>query len=326
MNVALITPAAAHSHLGNRITALRCARILRGLGHRVEVAQEYSGRRCDLLVALHARKSFSSVERFRRHNPEGPLVLILTGTDLYGDIQTDAQAQQSLEMASRLVVLQPLALAELRDHLRRKTRVIYQSAQRPSVNPPPKKKFFEVCVMGHLRPVKDPFLTAEAVRLLPASSRIKVVQIGGALSQEMEESARAESLANPRYRWLGELPHGKALRILAQSRLMVLSSQLEGGANVLSEAIAASVPVLASRISGSIGILGDDYPGYFPVGDSQALAALLHRAETQATFLETLGSRCRQLQPLFEPARERQSWQDLLAELCAADAAPGGKP
>lgn len=326
MNVALITPAAAHSHLGNRITALRCARILRGLGHRVEVAQEYSRRRCDLLVALHARKSFPSVERFRRQNSEGPLVLMLTGTDLYGDIQTDTQAQQSLEMASRLVVLQPQALAELREDLRRKTRVIYQSAQKPSVNPPPKKNTFEVCVMGHLRPVKDPFRTAQAVRLLPASSRIKVVHIGGALSQEMEESARAESLTNPRYRWLGELPHGKALRILAPSRLMVLSSQIEGGANVLSEAIAASVPVLASRISGSIGILGDDYPGYFPVGDSQALAALLHRAETEATFLKTLRSRCLQLQPLFEPARERQSWQDLLDELCAARSAFGRKP
>ncbi|MGI8782667.1 MAG: selenoneine biosynthesis selenosugar synthase SenB [Acidobacteriota bacterium] len=326
MNVALITPAAAHSHLGNRITALRCARILRGLGHRVEVAQEYSGRRCEVLVALHARKSFRSIERFRRQHPERPLVLMLTGTDLYGDIQTDAQAQQSLEMASRLVVLQPQALVELREHLRPKTRIIYQSAQRPLVFPPPKKNIFEVCVMGHLRPVKDPFRTAEAVRLLPASSRIQVVHIGAALSHEMEESARAQALANPRYHWLGELPHGKALRIMARSRLMVLSSQLEGGANVLSEAIAAAVPVLASRISGSIGILGRDYPGYFPVGDSQALAAMLHRAETHATFLETLGSRCRQLQPLFEPARERQHWQDLLEELCAANSVPGRTP
>lgn len=325
MKVALITPAAAHSRLGNRITALRYAHILRGLGHRVELMQEYSRRRCDLLLALHARKSFTSVKLFRRQNPDGPLVLVLTGTDVYGDIQTDPKTQQSLEMASRVVVLQPQALAELGEYLQRKTRVIYQSAESPSVQPPPKKKHFEVCVMGHLRPVKDPFLTAEAVRLLPASSRIKVVHIGGALSRKMEESARTESLANPRYRWLGELPHGKARRILAQCRLMVLSSQIEGGANVLSEAIVASVPVLASRISGSIGILGDDYPGYFPVGDSQALAALLHRVETQATFLAAIRSRCRQLQSLFEPARERQSWQDLLAELCAVRSAVGRK-
>jgi glycosyltransferase involved in cell wall biosynthesis len=67
---------------------------------------------------------------------------------------------------------------------------------------------------------------------------------------------------------------------------MVLSSLSEGGANVMSEAVAARVPVLATRIDGSIGLLGRDYPAYFPVGDTEALARLLNRIETDAAFLE----------------------------------------
>lgn len=315
MNICLVTPAPAHSRNGNRVTALRWAGILRELGHRVVIEQEYEGRACDVMVALHARRSFPSVERFRRQYSASPLVLALTGTDLYEDIRTSDPARQSLEMASRLVVLQPLGIAELPEHLRDKARVLYQSATRAPGRVSGAANLFEVCVLAHLRPVKDPLRVAMAARLLPASSRIRVTHLGAALSEEMGERARAETACNPRYRWLGELPRWKALRILARCRLLVLSSQLEGGANVISEAIAASVPVLSSRIPGSIGILGPEYPGYFPVGDTQALASLLARAETDAAFYSTLRDWCERLTPLVDPARERQGWESLLREL-----------
>lgn len=315
MKISLVTPAPAHSRKGNRITAERWARLLRELGHRVTVEEKYSGEPCDVLVALHARRSFASVKRFRRQQPGAPLIVALTGTDLYRDIQTSAQARQSLEMASRLIVLQPLGIAELPEHLRSKAQVIYQSVEKPFPKIQPRKSIFEVGVFGHLRPVKDPFRAAMAARLLPASSRIYVVHAGGALTKQMEKRARAEERANPRYRWFGELPRGKMLRLLARCRAIVLSSKMEGGANVLSEAIVAGVPVLASRISGSIGILGPDYPGYFPVEDTQALAELLLRAEEEPAFLKRLQSWCKPLASLFSPARERQTWSCLLEEL-----------
>lgn len=315
MNICLITPAPAGSRTGNRVTALRWARLLRALGHRVIIEQEYRGQRCDLLVALHARRSFASVKRFRHQHPDLPLVLALTGTDLYNDIHTHPSARQSLELASRLIVLQPMGLAELPKSLRHKARVIYQSAEKPRKPITPRTSIFEVCVLAHLRPVKDPFRAAQAARLLPPSSRIQVVHVGAALSKKMEDHARAEAASNPRYRWLGELPRWKALRILARSRLLVLTSQMEGGANVISEALAVSIPILSSRIPGSIGILGPDYPGYFPVGDTKALADLLSRAETEANFYNALKEWCEQLKPLVDPARERQSWENLLREL-----------
>lgn len=170
MTIGLITPAPARSRRGNRWTALRWARLLRELGHGVVIEEEYRGRRCDALVALHARRSFRSIERFRREHPDAPLIVALTGTDLYGDIHADPQARQSLEMASRLIVLQPLGIEELPARLRGRACVIMQSAERPRGVISPRQDGFEVCVNGHLRPVKDPFRAAKAARLLPGSS------------------------------------------------------------------------------------------------------------------------------------------------------------
>ncbi|NKB72682.1 MAG: TIGR04348 family glycosyltransferase [Candidatus Latescibacteria bacterium] len=318
MKIVLATPAPPRSRKGNRITALRWAKFLRQLDHRVDVVEEYRTQRCDLLVALHARRSFPSIERYRRQYPDSPLVLALTGTDLYGDIHTDAQAQQALTLADRFVVLQTEGIAQLPEPLRPKARVIYQSLRPPAGTFKPRQDQFEVCVLGHMRPVKDPFRTAEAAHLLPASSRLHITHIGGALSAAMATRARTEEQSNPRYRWLGELPRWQALRRLAQSRLLVLTSIMEGGANAVSEALACNIPVISTHISGSIGLLGSGYPGYFPVGDVPVLARLLTRAETDAAFYNTLKTHCRHRAPLVDPARERASWAELLEEFSAS--------
>ena len=315
MRIQIVTPAPPQSRSGNRRTAIRWASILRGLGHRVDIQENYFGDRRDLLIALHARRSARSVKQFRRCYPHRPLVLALTGTDLYHDLERSQTARLSVESASRLVVLQNKALKNLPDHWRDKTRVIYQSV--PSI---PKrmtslKRVFEVCVLGHLRPVKDPFRAAMAARLLPASSRIRIIHCGAALSPAMRRRASSEMQRNTRYRWLGNLPQGQAIRRLARSRLMVLSSQMEGGANVVCESIATGVPILASRIPGSTGLLGDNYPGYFEFRDTRRLATLLKQAETDQDFYNTLCQRCRQRQYLVSPQREINAWSTLLREL-----------
>jgi putative glycosyltransferase (TIGR04348 family) len=314
MKISLVTPAPAGSRKGNRVTALRWAHFLRELGHRVRVRTEYAGERCDVLVALHAGRSAASVRRFHEMHPDAPLVVCLTGTDLYDQMRTSPEARQSLELASRLIVLQPLGIEELPAHLRPRARVIYQSVPPPRFHVTPRQDVFEVCVLGHLREVKDPLRTAQAARLLPATSRQRVLHLGAALSPDLAAAARAEQAANPRYRWLGELPRWRALRVLARCRLLVLTSRLEGGANVISEALAVSVPVISSHIPGSVGLLGSDYPGYFPYGKTQALADLLHRAETDAAFYQALRRHCARRRRLFNPTRERQSWARLLRE------------
>ncbi len=323
MVVRLVTPAPQGSRRGNRVTAVRWAGLLRRLGQRVVLEEAYRGGPCDVLVALHARHSAESVLRFRRERPGAPLIVALTGTDLYGDLEADPAARRSLELASRLVVLQPLGVAALPAHVRHKARVIYQSATPPRGEVRGAHDAFEVCVVGHLRPVKDPLRAALAARLLPAASRLRVLHLGAALEEEMAARAREEAASNPRYRWLGELPRAQARRVLAGSRLLVLTSRLEGGANVVSEAIAASVPVLSSRIDGSVGILGPAYPGYFPVGHTEALAALLWRTESDPVFYASLRAWCESLKPLVDPARELMAWRRLLGEIGTPGLAEG---
>ena len=90
---------------------------------------------------------------------------------------------------------------------------------------------------------------------------------------------------------------------------------MEGGANAVAEALAAGVPVIASRVAGNVGMLGEDYPGYYPVGDERALARLLERTETDAAFHGLLKAAVRRAPPLTLPEREREALGGLLEEV-----------
>lgn len=315
MKIQLITPAPLRINNGNKITALRWARLLRQLGHEVTLHQSYNGERSDMLIALHARRSYESISRFHRIHPELPLIVALTGTDLYRDIRTDRNARRSLELATRIVALQQLALTELPKRLHGKTRVIYQSSEPMRATLPFwNSRRFRVCVIGHLRHEKDPLRTAMAVRHLPSESRIDVLHIGRVLEPNLENRARAEVAQNPRYRWIGELPHWQTRKILARSHLTVITSYMEGSSNVLSEALASSVPVVASKIAGLMGTLGKNFPGYFPAGDTKRLTELLVKSETDPKFYKSLKRAGGSLSYLVRPKRELDAWRRLLRE------------
>lgn len=314
MKIALITPAPARSRYGNRNTAMRWAQMLRDSGHQVGVQKTWNGRSADIMLALHARRSHDSIARFAEQYPERPLIVALTGTDLYRDIHSDVNAQESLELATRMVVLQNLGLRELAPRLRRKTRVIYQSCE-PIPRQPEIQSCFEIVISGHLREEKDPFCGAAALAHLPEDSRIRITHIGGARDTALANAARRWMSREPRYVWLGELTRPHALATLARARAMLLSSRMEGGANVISEALSARVPVLASRIAGNLGMLGSRYRGYYPVGDASALAQLLLKIESKPEFLATLRRQCRERRKLISAAQERRGLRSLLREL-----------
>ncbi|NWG86721.1 MAG: TIGR04348 family glycosyltransferase [Hydrogenophilaceae bacterium] len=313
MRIALITPYLPAARNGNANTALRWARCLRAAGHRVTMALEWDGADCELMVALHARRSAASIRRFAEAHPGRPLIVVLTGTDLYRDIRSDVAAQRSLQLATRLVVLQENGPDELAPEYRAKARVIYQSAPRLKPAPRP-QRHFEVSVVAHLREEKDPLRAAYAAALLPVDSRIRIRHIGQVLSPEWAAEAERCAQATPRWQWLGMRGHGETRRRIARSHLLVNSSQMEGGAIVVLEAITAGVPVLASGIPGNVGMLGLDYAGYFPLGDEAALAALLRRAETEPGFYALLQQQCAARAPLFEPALECAAIDKLINE------------
>lgn len=315
MRIVVVTPAPRGSRKGNRISADRWGRILRALGHAVRVVSDYgpNAPRADLLVAVHAEKSAPAVHAFRKRCPGAPVVLVLGGTDVYAPDGLSATTLETLRAADAVVGLNDRVGEALPADVRGRLTVIRQSAEPPAGVRPPQARRFEVCVSGHLRAVKDPLRTAWAARLLPAASRLRVVHLGGALEAEYEALAAQEARENPRYTWLGELSHARALRRMARCRLLVLSSRSEGGAAVLGEAVVSGVPVLASAVAGNEGLLGPDHPGYFPYGDTEALAAHLHRAETEPAHYARLQEAMAALAPLFAPEREHAAWEGLVA-------------
>ena len=209
--------------------------------------------------------------------------MVLTGTDLYRDLDHDPRARHSLECASRVVVLQEEALRRLDAATRAKAVVIVQSARALRASRGPDDP--EFVAVGHLRSEKDPETLLRAVRLLGAQGHApRVDHVGAALDEKLGDAARATAAACPGYRWLGGLAHGAARRAIARARALVHPSVMEGGANVVIEAVRSGVPVLASRIDGNVGLLGAGYDGFFPVGDSVALAALMRRFLADAAF------------------------------------------
>jgi putative glycosyltransferase (TIGR04348 family) len=300
--ILVASPASSASNNGNWQTAHRWACFLRARYH-VEITTEWDSASSppDALIALHARRSADTIAAYAETGR--PLIVVLTGTDLYRDIRDDEDARRSLQLAHTLVLLQDAGVDELPQALRHKACVIYQSA--PALQPRPVEDgHFNVLMLGHLRAEKDP-LTFMRAAIQASAPGLRFVQVGGALDDSLGRQAQDTAARCPGYRWLGAVAHDAARTLLGQSRLLVLPSVMEGGANVIVEAVTSGVPVLASDISGNRGMLGAGYAGYFPVGDAAALARLIERAATQPDFDQLLRAQCAARLPLFAPAREK---------------------
>jgi len=319
----LVTPALADANNGNWQTARRWARLLAG-HYAVRLARHWpdgptADNGTDLLLALHARRSADSVAAWAQAHPQRPLVLVLTGTDLYRDIATDAAAQRSLQRATRLIGLQDQGPLQLPEALRAKCRVVLQSCTRRQTLPKTAARL-RVVVVGHLRDEKAPQTVFEAARRLRPDEGIVIDHIGRELDPALGEQARATAAACPHYRWLGGLPHEAARRRIQRAHLLLHPSRLEGGAHVIMEAVQSGTPVLASRIPGNVGMLGADYSGYFPLDDVAALVQRLREARAgqqspDGGALARLHAQCRLRAPLFAPAAEQRALIHALAGL-----------
>ncbi|MGV3741511.1 MAG: selenoneine biosynthesis selenosugar synthase SenB [Burkholderiaceae bacterium] len=310
-HIVIISPASAKANNGNWRTAQRWKRFLHG-AYRVSIVTDGKVPEADAMIALHARRSAEAIAAYARSFPNRPLIVVLTGTDLYRDIHADSDAQRSLKLASALVVLQEAGLDELPSEPRAKASVIYQSASvLKAVDHTAKRKHCAVSMVGHLREEKDPLTFLHAVELAEHPG-LRFVHIGAAADPFLEQEARALQMRNPRYRWLGNLMHGRTRQLLKRSCLTVIASKMEGGANVIAEAVTSGVPVLASDISGNRGMLGNDYCGYFPLGDSRALAMLIDRAARDTEFHGLLQKQCAARAPLFSADRERTALLQLM--------------
>lgn len=314
--IAIVTPYLVDANNGNWRTACRWQSLLaRDFG--VIVQKELTSKdvaSAAMLIALHARRSADVVVQFRNQFPEKPLVVVLTGTDLYRDITDDANAQRSLALATALVVLQEDAIRFVPKQYRAKTHVVYQSA--PPLIPAKKpKNRINAVVVGHLRDEKSPQTIFDALTQIDPTLPIHIQHIGAGLDESLAARATALTGSNPQYRWIGALPHGLTRAAIKRSHVLIHPSIMEGGANVIVEAISAGTPVLASEMSGNVGMLGRDYPGYFPVGDARALTILLERCLTERNFLTRLNTACAARAKLFLPETERATLVHIIQSL-----------
>lgn len=312
MDIHILTPAPPGSRAGNRATAERWQRLLKGAGHRVTVLTSLSDAPCDLFIALHAWRSHEDIERFRELNPQVPLITVLTGTDIYfHQHEYPEPTHRSMRLSDALIGLHHRVSLDIPEIFRSKLSIVLQSADKTTssraVAGTAPRNHFDVCVIGHLRDEKDSLRAALACQYLPTDSRIRVIAAGKAHNEEWQRRAEQAEADNPRFQWLGEVDQPAVQELMARSQLMVVSSVMEGGANVISEACRAGLPILASDISGNRGLLGDDYPGYFPVKSERGLAELLTRAETSTDYLDDLRSRVSEKAELFVPEAEQSA-------------------
>ncbi len=317
-----MTPALADANNGNWQTAKRWAHLLAD-HYRVRLVRHWGNdpatdEPADCLIALHARRSAASIAAWASVHPQRPLVVVLTGTDLYRDIDIDASAQRSLALAHRLIVLQEMGPQALPPSLHDKCHVVFQSCR--SRRPLSKSATrLRALMVGHLRDEKSPQTLFDAARLIVPHEGILIDHIGAALDPALGEAARQTQALAPHYRWLGSLAHGPTRERIQRAHVLVHASRMEGGAHVVMEAVASGTPVLASDIPGNVGMLGRDYRGYFPVADAPALVQQLRRLRMDQSSgsgeLADLRAQCDLRAPLFEPGAERAALLTVLAGL-----------
>jgi putative glycosyltransferase (TIGR04348 family) len=311
IRVVIVSPALADANNGNWQTARRWKSLL--APHAVRIVGTWPDAHAaqdEVMLALHARRSAPAVQAWFDQRGSQGLGLVLTGTDLYRDIQHNAAAQSALASAHSLVVLQGQGLQTLPQALHSKTRVILASG-RSRQTLVKTARHLRVVMVGHLRDEKDPLTLMAAAQLLRAQPDIFIDHIGQALDPALGQAARETQAQYPQYRWLGGLSHAATLQRIQRAHLLVHTSRMEGGAHVLMEALRSGTPVLASRIDGNLGMLGDNYPGTFEVGDAHALANMLQQCRSDQSsdhgLLSHLSAVCAERATLFEPQAERSA-------------------
>jgi putative glycosyltransferase (TIGR04348 family) len=320
LSIVIVTPALADANNGNWQTAKRWAAQLSHAPqtkYRTRIAASWTAQGSesdDVLIALHARRSADSITAWHAVRGSRGLVLAMTGTDLYRDIGENLQARASLEKAQALVVLQEQGLKALPAQYRAKARVIFQSTSSRQHLPKTNKHLHAVMV-GHLRAEKAPETLFEAARLLQGHCDLRITHIGNALDAELGKQARETATQCPRYEWTSGLTHALTRSRIQRAHVLVHTSRMEGGAHVIMEAVCSGTPVIASRIDGNVGMLGEDYSGYFDVGRGDQLAALLVRCKNDSAFLDHLNQQCAARAPLFSPQAEQRSWLELIESL-----------
>lgn len=315
MKILVTTPYERDSLQGNTVTAKRVVSILieAGMDANLLSKGEPVGF-ADVMIGLHARKSAHFIDEFLAVNPAGKVIVYLTGTDLYDEIPNGSGiCEKSMDLADALVVSQEASLASVPERHRSKAVVVHKSIQLPMLESRVGVDSKLFTVIGHLRAVKQPFIAVESIQLLDDSLRL--VMLGKEVDSDSGEISRKWQAQEFRFKWLGGVEYREALQWIQRSVATINTSLLEGGANSVGESIVLGVPVLASKIEGNIGMLGDDYAGYFSPDSKQELADLIHRVIHDFDFLQKLREQVNMRGKKFLRENEKRDWINVIQKI-----------
>jgi glycosyltransferase involved in cell wall biosynthesis len=315
MNVLIVYPETENAVTGNLCSAGQYENILTDLGHNVTLSEKFEGQRAELLIAINAQKKNRDIVQFAESYPDSKIVVVLSGTDIYPE--PSEISFHSMQLAHSIIALQHKGVKKVPDKMKEKVHVIIQSVVNngATLGMQSDRKGFDVALVSNLRQVKDPFLAAEASKMMPQESNLRILHAGFVLELGFDKVARRESIENKRYQWLGGLDPFETRKLISSCNLLIITSKHEGAGRVVGEAIVSGIPIISTCVDGVTGILGDDYKGLFPVGDASALATLLQRAEMEEDFLYDLKKSCISKAFNFDPSTEVDSWNELLVNL-----------
>ncbi|HIG05166.1 MAG TPA: glycosyltransferase [Planctomycetes bacterium] len=332
MIIVVTDPSRPGVRSGNHSTVRRWSVLLRQLGCRIQIHRVRDHPRTpvpagDVLLALHAGHSHRAICEWKKRDRSLPVVVALSGTDLHLQLPSGGaparRVLESLEQADHLVSLYRGAVdslpAKIRSSWAGRVHFVPQSARPLPSGRKPLKTRFRLLVVGFLRRVKDPLLPLEALRWLPDriadGRRLEVVHLGGIEEPKYRRLATQAMRREPRWRWLGAVSAARVRSELARSDLLIHPSLDEGGANIISEALVAEIPILSSDAPGNLGLLGASHPGIFSRQDARQLAQLVLRFSEDARFRKQLLQHSKKLGKSHLQQVEIGAWRRLLAKL-----------
>jgi glycosyltransferase involved in cell wall biosynthesis len=340
----ILTPFGQKSGMGNWRTASRYAQMLRASGinasiyepSQIEDACTHSGQRT-VAIVLNAARSSEAVTTFVAE--QIPVMLVMTGTDLYGALSPEQsgseryqRAEQALHLARLILVLQ----AEAGDEIRRRWPkladrvhcVLQTSAPRKPYAPvmTQHSKTIRFLVAGHIREEKDPrtafigfhraFPDGWATRADGGRVPVRLIHVGSHQDKMLAQELIRLGAQYPGILLEGPLSHAQTLRQMTHVHCLIQSSVSEGGALVVSEAVACRLPVIASAIPAHRGQMGADYPGFFKTGDPDDLARVLQQFVSDDVFVARLRESGQALASLLaSPTAEREALARLVRQL-----------
>lgn len=145
-----------------------------------------------------------------------------------------------------------------------------------------------------LQPWKRPFDLLRAFAKAKLSNALLVIAGEGPLRSQLESEAAALGVA-ARVRFLGFVNQSQLPAVYTSADLMVLPSEYEPFAVVVNESMCCGCPVVASdRVGAGRDLVAPVCPEFiYPCGDTDALAAILQRADADRTWLSGLGRAAR---------------------------------